>query len=71
MDNYADRFRPPFGPDRRLTAAGRPGRGLCRWSPLSLRTPAAAILAVGALVLLGYAVTDLVFWPRLVATARG
>jgi len=61
-----------YGPDRRLSAAS---------GALSLIGAAAAVLspdpagqvffAGAALVLLGYTVTDLVFWPRLTADAEG
>jgi hypothetical protein len=61
-----------FGPDRRLTA----GTAL-----LALITAAAAalssdpagqvLLGAAALVLFSYAVTDLLFWPRLTASPEG
>lgn len=61
-----------FGPDRRLTAAlGAAGLGACyaAWStPLA---PGQLLLALAAVVLTGYAATDLIFTPRLSATPDG
>ncbi len=61
-----------FGPDRRLTAV---------WAALGVVGALAAafssdpegrlLAAVAALALAAYAVTDLVFWPRLTASADG
>jgi hypothetical protein len=61
-----------FGPDRRLTAA-------CVILSLTAALLAGItddragrlLLFIAALILLGYAVTDLIFWPRIVASADG
>jgi hypothetical protein len=61
-----------FGPDRRLTA-------LCivlavvavAVAILSGDSPGRILAAIAAVLLAGYAITDLAFWPRLLATASG
>lgn len=61
-----------FGPDRRLTA-------LCivlavvavAVAILSGDSPGRILAGIAALLLAGYAITDLAFWPRLVATGGG
>lgn len=61
-----------FGPDRRLTALTAVGALIAALSTLLASDAAGRILLGGAaLVLLGYTVTDLAFWPRLVLCADG
>lgn len=73
MDNHADRVPSArFGPDRRLTAITAGLAAVFAVGAAVTQDAGGRILfAVGALVLLGYAVTDLVLWPRVVATAQG
>ncbi|MCU1656378.1 MAG: hypothetical protein JWO57_1034 [Pseudonocardiales bacterium] len=61
-----------FGPDRRLTAAGGVLAAVSA-SAAALTTDRAGqiLFALAALVLAAYAVTDLLFWPRLTASAEG
>lgn len=61
-----------FGPDRRLTLLCA-GAGLVAAALVALPGDAAGRMLAGAaaVLLAGYAVTDLVFWPRLVATGEG
>lgn len=71
MDNDADRAPSArFGPDRRLTAATG-GLALVFAAAAALTEDAGGriLFAIAALVLLGYAVTDLLLWPRVTATA--
>ena len=61
-----------FGPDRRLTA-------LCivlavvavAVAILSGDSPGRILAGIAAVLLAGYVITDLAFWPRLVATGGG
>lgn len=61
-----------FGPDRRLTAVCA-GLAVLAAAFVALSGDAAGrILAgVAAALLIGYAVSDLAFWPRLTANAAG
>ncbi|MGI8761895.1 MAG: PH domain-containing protein [Jatrophihabitantaceae bacterium] len=61
-----------FGPDRRLTALSA-AFALAAVAVVLVSTDVGAriLFSGAALVLAGYAVTDLVFWPRLAADARG
>lgn len=61
-----------FGPDRRLAVLSALLTAIaCTIAALS-HDPAGRLLAIlAAVVLAGYAVTDLVFWPRLTASAEG
>jgi Bacterial PH domain len=61
-----------FGPDRRLTALSAVLAVAAIGFVLLSGDAAGRLLAAAAAVLLAaYAVTDIVFWPRLVATAEG
>ncbi|MDT4892118.1 MAG: hypothetical protein QOE97_1153 [Pseudonocardiales bacterium] len=62
-----------FGPDRRITAAtGGLALIAAAASALAADTGGRLLFALAALVLLAYTVSDLVFWPRIVAsTAAG
>jgi hypothetical protein len=61
-----------FGPDRRLTAATGALALVAASGAVLTDDPAGRVLFVGAaLVLLAYAVTDLVWWPRLAVSADG
>ncbi|MDP9091956.1 MAG: PH domain-containing protein [Actinomycetota bacterium] len=61
-----------FGPDRRLTLLCGVLAVVGAVSTVLSQDPAGRILlAVSALILAAYTVTDLVFWPRLVASAAG
>ncbi|MFN2518428.1 MAG: PH domain-containing protein [Jatrophihabitantaceae bacterium] len=61
-----------FGPDRRLSAViGALALVAAAAAALSSDPPGRVLLGAAALVLLGYALTDLVFWPRLTAGANG
>ncbi len=61
-----------FGPDRRLTAALGAGAVLAAGLAAATGDPEGRILwGIAAIVLAAYAVTDLVFWPRITATAEG
>jgi hypothetical protein len=61
-----------FGPDRRLTA-------LCivlavvavAIAVLSGDSPGRILASIAAALLAGYAITDLAFWPRLIANSTG
>lgn len=72
MDNLSREPTCRFGPDRRLTA-------LCivlavvavAFAVLSGDTPGRILASIAAAVLAGYAITDLAFWPRLVANGAG
>jgi hypothetical protein len=75
VDGLTDPARAPsvrFGPDRRLTV----GAGLAAAAALVLcvtssDAPGRVLFAVAALVLVGYCVGDLVWWPRLSADVTG
>ena len=74
MDDATAQRRPRcrFGPDRRLTAAAAVGAVAAGLGALWTNDAAGRLLLVGAALLLaGYVVTDLVFWPRLSADAAG
>lgn len=61
-----------FGPDRRLTVAtvvAAPAVGIL--AVVTTDRAGQVLFALAAIVLLGYAVSDLVFWPRLLANADG
>jgi hypothetical protein len=61
-----------FGPDRRLTAlTGALALVAALVTALTPDVAGRLLFAIAAVVLLGYAVSDLVFWPRLTASARG
>jgi Bacterial PH domain len=61
-----------FGPDRRLTAVSAVLAAAAIGFVVLSGDAAGRLLAAAAAVLLAaYAVTDIVFWPRLVATAEG
>jgi hypothetical protein len=61
-----------FGPDRRLTALfGVLAVGAAASTALSQDPAGRILLAVSALILAAYTVTDLIFWPRLVVSAAG
>jgi hypothetical protein len=61
-----------YGPDRRLSAASGALSLIGAAAAVLSPDPAGQVLFAGAaLVLLGYTVTDLVFWPRLTADAEG
>jgi hypothetical protein len=72
VDNPSRAPTSRFGPDRRLTA-------LCivlaavavAFAVLSGDTPGRVLAGIAAVVLAGYAITDLAFWPRLVANSSG
>jgi hypothetical protein len=60
-----------FGPDRRLTAVSAVLAAAAIGFVVLSGDAAGRLLAAAAAVLLAaYAVTDIVFWPRLVATAE-
>lgn len=61
-----------FGPDRRLTAAYA-GAAFVAVLATALTTDAAGriLFGIAALICVGYALTDVVYSPRLVATAQG
>jgi hypothetical protein len=61
-----------FGPDRRITALiGIAALGAAALSLSTTDSAGRLIWALAAIVLAGYAVGDLVFWPRLTADASG
>lgn len=61
-----------FGPDRRLTAlTGTLALIAVAGAVLAPDTAGRLLLAGAALVLLGYTVTDLIFWPRLTVGSEG
>ena len=72
MDNSARAPVLRFGPDRRLTAVSAVLALIAIAFAVLSDDGAGRVLAVLAAVLLaGYAVTDLAFWPRLTATGEG
>ncbi|MEP6598333.1 MAG: PH domain-containing protein [Actinomycetota bacterium] len=71
MDSAAH-SRVIFGPDRRLTAVMFAGAVLAALAGWATADAAGRLLALGvATVLAAYAVTDLLFWPRLCADSTG
>lgn len=61
-----------FGPDRRVTAVFLAGAVLAAASGWATSDSPGRLLAGGvAVVLIAYAVTDLLFWPRVRADAAG
>jgi hypothetical protein len=61
-----------FGPDRRLTALEGGGALVVLLAAIPTSDPAGRLLLIGAALILGaYAVTDLVFNPRLTASGAG
>jgi Bacterial PH domain len=61
-----------FGPDRRLTAlCAVVAAAAIAFAALSGDAAGRLLAAAAAVLLAGYAVTDIAFWPRLVATAEG
>jgi hypothetical protein len=61
-----------FGPDRRLTVLSAVLAAVAVVFIVVSGDGAGRVLAgVAALLLIGYAATDLAFWPRLIATASG
>ena len=72
MDNVADRAPSArFGPDRRLTVATGVLALVFAGAAALTEDPGGRILfAIAAVVLLGYTVTDLLLWPRVIATAH-
>ena len=61
-----------FGPDRRLSALSGALTLIAIAAAALSPDPAGRVLLGGAaLVLLTYTVTDLVFWPRLIASGEG
>jgi len=72
VDNQPAGTPQQFGPDRRLTAVtGVAGLIAVALAVFASDAGAQVFAAVAAVVLLGYAVTDLLFWPRLTLSARG
>ncbi|MDQ2748314.1 MAG: PH domain-containing protein [Pseudonocardiales bacterium] len=70
MDGRAPTLR--FGPDRRLTAlSGALALAAVTATVLASDSAGRLLLAGAALVLLAYTVTDLLYWPRLTASADG
>ncbi|HLY33076.1 MAG TPA: PH domain-containing protein [Jatrophihabitantaceae bacterium] len=70
LDQRAPSYR--FGPDRRLTALisvlALVAAGL---AAVTDDVPGRLLFALATLILLAYAVSDLVFYPRLTASAEG
>ena len=61
-----------FGPDRRLIGLSAALAAIAITVVVVSHDPAGRLLAgVAAAVLAGYAVTDVVFWPRLTASGDG
>ena len=61
-----------FGPDRRLTAVtGAAGFVAVAIAVFTSDAGARFLLALAAVVLFGYTVSDLLFWPRLTLTDFG
>ena len=61
-----------FGPDRRLTAAYVAGTLIAVATAFLTRdAPGRLLFTVAALILAAYAVTDVVFWPRVQAGRAG
>jgi PH (Pleckstrin Homology) domain-containing protein len=61
-----------FGPDRRLTALTASGAvGAAFGAVVTSDGPGRILLVLAAVVLALYAATDIVYWPRITATADG
>jgi hypothetical protein len=61
-----------FGPDRRLAALGAVLAAVAVAAVILSHDPAGRLLAgLAAVVLAAYVATDLLFWPRLVASGDG
>lgn len=61
-----------FGPDRRLTAAGTGAAALFGFAAVtSTDRPGMILFGAAAVLLVAYTVADLLFWPRLTASAEG
>jgi hypothetical protein len=76
VDNLPDpaqrRVSGRFGPDRRLTAlTGAAALGCLIGTLVTTDRPGRVLLGTAVVVLLGYTVTDLLFWPRITATTDG
>lgn len=74
MQNVVDDRRPSaaFAPDRRLTIAAAAGAIVAVVALVGASDGAGRFLAaVAALVLIGYVVGDMIFRPRLTASAQG
>ena len=71
MDN-SDEARYRFGPDRRLSAAYVAGAVIAVATAFLTRDAAGRLLfVIAAVILAAYAVTDVVFWPRVEAGRDG
>ena len=74
MDEVTPGRRPSvrFGPDRRLTALYGAGGVVVGIGAVAMSDRAGQLLLfAAALLLVAYALTDVVFWPRLSADAAG
>lgn len=73
MDNPIDRAPSvAFGPDRRMTAlTGALALVFAAVAALTSDAGGRILFAASALILLGYAVSDLLLWPRVHASAAG
>jgi hypothetical protein len=61
-----------FGPDRRLTAlTAAAGVGAAIGALATSDRAGRILLVIAAVLLASYAITDLAFWPRLVASPEG
>ncbi len=69
-----DAAGPPyhFGPDRRLTAGYAAGAVIAlATTVLTSDAPGRVLFVIAAIILAAYAVTDIVYWPRIVASRGG
>lgn len=72
MDEPTRTPRLTFAPDRRLTLATAAGAAVAVGAAIVASDPPGRLLAaIAAVVLLGYALTDLLFAPRLIAGPDG